>query len=929
MFCQEAKLYVLWVLTVFLVMSIMAWPAAARDAVSTKTDMLTRTEKLLDAVEGGVLTDLEEEESELREEAVNAKSQAMGDAQREAKIRAHDEAMHEKADALRSKIQSWSTGGEDLVQSLSSDELNEAMAEARKIAKYFGLDVENLGKLYELGKKTIKQHEFVLPNAMPPDKDESYSRYFSDFFTFAHNREEELNKYRKEQQEYRATLFKRVTLAYIRALLAATEKVPPCNKTEPTKTVTIEGQTLQSFGCKDPVVENLRTYVQAVQKIASADSDRFMAEAEVELARQELTTDLAAGIPLVGDAMDYYNLWAGEDLAGRCLTHFDRGLTAFFAVIPFLPSGWATQAVKRMGLENFMGELNVLMAGSLEYSEEMIAGLSKRFDITPEQFIRAQETGEWISNILMTEISVMPEFPKGNKWLKDTAEKFGFPESTLKEYWKTLNKNVTFTGLTDDVQDIVVAADGVVSNQAAESLRKPVDEAAVFERNIEQVAKGQKYLRSLPPEIRDKALKISKQRLEDNLMDVPANRLALAGDASQVKKMSGMVEGHVSTLHELAGDMEVVVVVRNVNPNSTPVIKQGFFTKPMEIKGKSADWGPQAAFLPVDQQFSKLGNPKSAIDLDEIADFKNKVKKCLKNGPCGQTNLVLANGDEVMVWKGKKPIVKRGDKYFDHYTGKALDVKPGDTEPMAVIALTDPKTGELVPVTADYDLLAVGGKGDWQAPELKPGAGYGTELEREFVVRGNESIKKRNNYRGNNLMHHGPETQFVGSSGVFGNDPSVTILDPDFSEPLIVPKCDRECMEKWCKTTGQCGDVKICNKDKPRVPCMQIDPDRLVKDYFHDARMRDNTTLSPNSAWAWGEYNGLAGWSPKVVLDAKTVEETDWVFGQYIMELGVQQMKYKWDKLDLFKLKAAKQAALKATEKLFSCPGETAAGTAQ
>ena len=344
MFWQKAKLFRMWFLAVFSAgMLCMTCSAAAQGVERQKTDMLIRTEKLLDSVENGILTDLKEEEDELREEAANAKSQAMGNAQREAEIRARDEAMREKANALRSKIQSWSTGGELLVQSLSHDELNEAMAEARKIAKYFGLDVVRLGELYELGKRTIKKNEFVLSNALPPDKDESYSRYFSDFFTFAHNRTEELAKYRKEQQEYRTTLFKRVTLAYIRALLASTEAVPSCDKTEPTKMVTINGQSLKTFGCRDLVTEKLRAYVQAVQKIASADADRFNAEAEIVIAQQELTTDLAAGLPLVGDAMDFYNLYAGEDLAGRCLTRLDTGLTAIFAVIPFMPSGWSTR----------------------------------------------------------------------------------------------------------------------------------------------------------------------------------------------------------------------------------------------------------------------------------------------------------------------------------------------------------------------------------------------------------------------------------------------------------------------------------------------------------------------------------------------------------------------------------------------------------
>ena len=52
---------------------------------------------ILPAVEGIILTDLKEEEQELRQEADAAKSQAMGNAAREAAVKAQDEAMRIKA----------------------------------------------------------------------------------------------------------------------------------------------------------------------------------------------------------------------------------------------------------------------------------------------------------------------------------------------------------------------------------------------------------------------------------------------------------------------------------------------------------------------------------------------------------------------------------------------------------------------------------------------------------------------------------------------------------------------------------------------------------------------------------------------------------------------------------------------------------------
>jgi hypothetical protein len=92
---------------------------------------------------------------------------------------------------------------------------------------------------------------------------------------------------------------------------------------------------------------------------------------------------------------------------------------------------------------------------------------------------------------------------------------------------------------------------------------------------------------------------------------------------------------------------------------------------------------------------------------------------------------------------------------------------------------------------------------------------------------------------------------------------------------------------------------------------------------MHDARLRGYTNLNPNSAWGWGEANGLSGWTPKVLLDSKEfidesgekiVKET---FGQYRPGRGVVNINKK------IKLRGvAKAAALKATKYLFSCPGE-------
>ncbi|NNJ91258.1 MAG: hypothetical protein HKP55_06260 [Gammaproteobacteria bacterium] len=891
-------------------------------------NLIKRTEVLLEQVKLMVLTDIERQKKELQNSSNDIKSKTLGNPSNEADISAKDQAMRKKALVLAKQVDSWATGGEELIQSLSASELNVAMAEARAIAKYFGLDVVALGQLYELGKNTIKRHEFVMPNTVPPNKDESYSRYFSNLFTFAHNLEEELSTYRKEQQEYRVTLFKHVTLAYIRALLASVEPVKKCNVTSPIKTISINGNTIQSFACKDPVVERLRAYIKAVQKIASADADRFQAEAAMVLARQELTTDLAAGLPLVGDAMDYYNLYAGVDLAGRCLSRFEYGLTAVFSAIPFLPSGWATQAVKRLGMEDHLSELALFMAQSAEWGEEMIFGVAKRFDLKPEHFIKAQQTGKWAGNLLMTEIAVMPGLPKGNQWLKDAAQKFGISESTMSAAWNKLNREITLPGV--DIDEVAYEAGTFLSKSAGKTLHKPANDKAIMAKNLDLALENQVLFRNMPKPVHEELLQRSQKRITANIASLPANSLAAQGNPTQVFDMSNMVPEHLQEFMVEAKSLDNVMVFRYVNEHATDPIRNSRGTKSMHVKGKSADWGPQAAYIPVDQNFSKLGN-KNSPQLGKVAEFNKKVTKCINDGICKQTALVLNNGDEVMIWKGiggEIPVIKRNDTFLKYGSEKVLDVQPADTRPMMVMAEIHPKTGKLEPITADYDLLGIGSKQDVQITKLDDMEGAIDDIERKAKERLNLA-GERAGYEGGDLVHHGSETNNPFTPGAFDKDPLVTVLDPEKGF-LTIPKCDRACMQKWCDTTGQCGGLPLCVENNPTMPCLVIDPDRLLKDFFNDARLRGYTTLKPNSGWQWGEYNGIAGWSPLVALEGSGLAQKDWVIGQYLMKIGVKQVKrLAWDTsrvLDTYtqlQLKAAKQSAIKATKMLFSCPGET------
>ena len=68
---------------------------------------------------------------------------------------------------------------------------------------------------------------------------------------------------------------------------------------------------------------------------------------------------------------------------------------------------------------------------------------------------------------------------------------------------------------------------------------------------------------------------------------------------------SGIVPSHVTAFMAVARAADSMILVRGVNPDSTALIEENYATKNLHVKGKSADWGPQAGFICEDQELGK------------------------------------------------------------------------------------------------------------------------------------------------------------------------------------------------------------------------------------------------------------------------------------------------------------------------------------
>jgi len=855
--------------------ALMLWLSGAVQAETGEQtrQLLQETDQLLEAVRQSIVTDLRRRELEAEDSSRGSVQKSTGDGLSEAPLSDERAAIETRRRALLQRVTEWSRLDADSIDSLSVEELNRALASARSIADFYGLDVEKLGRLYELGKSTIRNAEFAVPDRLPPDKNESYARYFQTLFVFAHEREKELAEFRAKTQQYRAGLFKRVTLAYLRALLSAGEPFPPCDPGRVSTAPADQGGP-PSLGCRDPVVERLRAYVKAVQEIAGAESDTFAAEAANLIAEQTLIGDMASALPLVSSAIDFYSLYTGEDLAGNCLSRFAYGLTAFFSLLEFVPSSWVEQLIKRSpGLEQHLARLFLWVDDAAGWSATMLEGFATRLGIPPATAQKAMQ-------LLTSEI------------------------------------RLTRSGL-----ELQPGATWKVTAPSQAKLTRELSAEEIVHLNLKMAQEGQQAMRSLPEEVRHHMEQTSRRIMGANLD-------AVQGSRQQIIEISNIVPEHLLEFEKLAKEKNAIVIFRSVNSDATDLIKANYGTKWMDVKPKSADWGPHRGFLPYDQNFSKLRNPEklAGMSRQELAEAAGKVEKfsayaeqCLAKADCFKMPLVLPDGSSVHIWKradDETPVLRNGlGQYLDPETREILAIGEEATRPMEVMAGRNAK-GELVPLTADYDLLAVGTPSDVRPPKFSEATGYISEEEEMLVGEINQAAKSTG-YTGGNVSHHGPENQFYASPGALAEDPVMTAVDP--KRGLVsIPRCDADCMQRWCKSSGQCGTLPVCVPGRETPPCIHIDPDRLLKDYFQEARLRGYTNLRPNTVWGWGEANGLSGWPPPILLDNSAARPGDWVLGRYRPDEGVSAFVSR----NAGGLgRSAAEMAMTATKYLFACPG--------
>lgn len=297
-------------------------------------------------------------------------------------------------------------------------------------------------------------------------------------------------------------------------------------------------------------------------------------------------------------------------------------------------------------------------------------------------------------------------------------------------------------------------------------------------------------------------------------------------------RWSGLVPDHARAFGRVADAQDVIIMVRPVNHDSTPLIAAGAATKGMAVKGKSATWGPQAGFICEEQRFSKLWRiyaDDPGTRAKKIIKFNKQTQEMLDHarypasGPrkdlIGRPfavrrplELPIKNPTYAVMIVKRDP-KKKADSEKDIFLKRKSDgvlFSPWNADVNGQVAydpsrdpvpakIDDALAAKLIPMivmadglsrkdpppylTADYDLLAIG----WKEPSLGSGTpaevqsldahelfGVITSRQRGLLNALNAEVAATG-YEASDVSHHGPENQWDGSEYV---DYPILILDP-------------------------------------------------------------------------------------------------------------------------------------------------------
>lgn len=262
---------------------------------------------------------------------------------------------------LLDQIENWRLGIDDF----DAAEFRQRLQIALETAQSYGMDIARLERMYETSRAIILRSDLSTQALVAPS---GPIERLSQFLDWAGIEEARLAEAAAEGQQARVELYRRVSLAYIEALL------------EPDPGV---------------AVARFRAYADAIRTLASAEADALASEADALATDLQLVEDIVWGVPLLGDAMDIVALVEGRTpITGQTLEGLDWALTLLGVAI-----GPIDQLIKRVPLAQQAIDNAVAIAREMaeplvatgRYTREQLAALVNRFGRADDALFAARD----------------------------------------------------------------------------------------------------------------------------------------------------------------------------------------------------------------------------------------------------------------------------------------------------------------------------------------------------------------------------------------------------------------------------------------------------------------------------------------------------------------------------------------------------------
>ena len=234
----------------------------------------------------------------------------------------------------------------------------------------------------------------------------------------------------------------------------------------------------------------------------------------------------------------------------------------------------------------------------------------------------------------------------------------------------------------------------------------------------------------------------------------------------------GIPKDYLEKMQQVANETNTLFAIRPVEKIYRTLIEEGYASKGLKIKGKSANWGPMAGFVPVDQHFSKISGNSA-----QEAKYNRLNQQILNNGYVTSEPLCISTRrfselTSLGILQNKIEITP----FADYLAGSSFTACPANGESEVFEAFLRPdgqwaifsgsgverKPLDVLPVIADFDLLFVLSRYEsvdlGQQDRVKPfdeEQGFVSGRKKNIINTLNKALDRG---KGKNMVHHGADT---------------------------------------------------------------------------------------------------------------------------------------------------------------------------